>query len=112
MEQNQFRFKTQEKGLSISCKVLRCFKSLQNRFEIFQLMVDANLEPILNTITNTYLDINRFKYFSKSYSLKPYCMAHTDFENILYLVIKDNLTFRLLKRGRIQIKNHSNIKYL
>ena len=60
-------------------------------------MVDANLEPILNTITNTYLDINRFKYFSKSYS-------HTDFENILYLVIKDNLTFRLLKRGRIQIK--------
>ena len=68
-------------------------------------MVDANLEPILNTITNTYLDINRFKYFSKSYS-------HTDFENILYLVIKDNLTFRLLKRGRIQIKNHSNIKYL
>ena len=65
MKQNQFRLKTQEKGLSISCKVLRCFKSLQNRFEIFQLMVDANLEPILNTITNTYLDINRFKYFFK-----------------------------------------------
>ena len=72
IELNQFRFKPQEKGLSISCKVLRCFKSLQNRFEIFQLMFDANLEPILNTITNTYLDINRFKYLSKSYCYKSY----------------------------------------
>ena len=104
MKQNQFRFKTQEKGLSISCKVLRCFKSLQNRFEIFQLMVDANLEPILNTITNTYLDINRFKYFSKSYSLNS-----NRFQK--YTVPRDSRQFDLQIAEKRQNSNKKPLEY-